>query len=134
MTIDIFFYYKPKIPNNPKHNINFLDEDDKYNPFSTCNTYASCKNITQDEINLDFSSFIYKNIIHNDLDISQHRIMVDSCKIMNSHEFKCLLLKFIENMMQQHNIWFYVFPDESSQSIFIKTCIMLEHDIIQVFS
>lgn len=126
MNISLFFYQKPKISKNPKHTINFIDKNDKYNPFSTYNIYDTCNIInSSDDIYEYIIDSFYENIILYDLG--------KKCSNLYSYKSSFVLQSFINHAMQQHKISFRSNLRYFCHSIFIQICINDEFHSMKIF-
>ena len=126
MNISLFFYQKPKISKNPKHTINFVNKDDKYNPFSIYNIYDTCNIVDLlDDINKYIIDSFYENIISYDLG--------KKCSNLYSYKSSFALQSFINHAMQQHKISFYGDLRCFCHSIFIQICINDEFHSMKIF-
>ena len=110
--ISIYFYQSPKIPKNSKHKIDFLDENDKFNPFAEVNKFASCKMINQNIIDV-----IALDLISIDLDNDINRLNVYKV------DFSDMLHSCISVLMDEFNIEFKRISNYFCQTMFAKLVI-----------
>ena len=120
--VDISFYQQPKLPTNPKHKIDILNENDKYNPFGNINLYAKCSSSFK-----DLYDILCQDIIAIDLNAD-----ITDLKIYSS-AFSSKLLNMIEQNMNSHNIPFLYKKQHFVKSIFAKIDVLYEIYSIKLF-
>lgn len=125
--IKLTLYQKPKISNDPNHHINFLDENDKYNPFFKgnilCKSYK--KSNAKDKNLIDF---LIKDLMLIDLVLYENITL----NAYNDIMFNKLLLDLIWDEVQKNNLWhnsIYVkaeFSPKKIKSILLCELMMLQ--------
>ena len=122
-SIRIDFYQKPKICSCPWHKIDFLNEDDKYNPFSIVNWYSSIESSLEESL--------YEKIIdlamHQDLSLDK-RIEIEKASILSNAMFI-----FLSHEMSTQNVEFKKSSKYYVQSAFAKMSFMNNSEMIKLF-
>ena len=122
-SIKIDFYQKPKICSCPWHKIDFLNEDDKYNPFSTVNLYSSIESSLEESL--------YEKIVdlamHQDLSLDK-RIEIEKASILSNAMFI-----FLSHEMGAQNVEFKKSSKYYVQSAFAKMSFMNNSEMIKLF-
>ena len=121
--VDISFYQQPKLSTNPKHKIDVLNENDKYNPFGNSNLYAKCSISFK-----DLYDILSQDMIAIDLNDD-----ITDLKIYSS-VFSSKLLNTIEQNMNSHSIPFlYKKSQYCTKSIFAKIDVLYDNYNIKLF-
>ena len=122
-SIRIDFYQKPKICSCPWHKIDFLNEDDKYNPFSIVNLYSSIESSLEESL--------YEKIVdlamHQDLSLDK-RIEIEKASILSNAMFI-----FLSHEMVAQHIEFKKSSKYYVQSAFAKMSFMNNSEMIKLF-
>ena len=109
--IYIDLYKQPKICTNISHVINVMDDNDKYNPFSSINKYAHMSTSIDDSI--------YDKIV--DLIVFHDLVINDLTKSINkSNALTEVMFPFLKDEMSKNNICFEKSSKYSMQSSFVK--------------
>lgn len=122
-SIRIDFYQKPKICSCPWHKIDFLNEDDKYNPFSIVNWYSSIESSLEESL--------YEKIVdlamHQDLSLDKY-IEIEKSSILSNAMFI-----FLSREMDSQNVEFKKSSKYHIQSAFAKMSFMNNSEMIKLF-
>ena len=122
-SIKIDFYQKPKICSCPWHKIDFLSDNDKYNPFSIVNWYSSIESSLEESL--------YEKIIdlamHQDLSLDKY-IEIEKSSILSNAMFI-----FLSREMDSQNVEFKKSSKYHIQSAFAKMSFMNNSEMIKLF-
>ena len=122
-SIKIDFYQKPKICSCPWHKIDFLSDDDKYNPFSIVNWYSSIESSLEESL--------YEKIVdlamHQDLSLDKY-IEIEKASILSNAMFI-----FLYREMDSQNVEFKKSSKYHIQSAFAKMSFMNNSEMIKLF-
>ena len=122
-SIRIDFYQKPKLCSCPWHKIDFLNEDDKYNPFSIVNLYSSIESSLEESL--------YEKIVdlamHQDLSLDKY-IEIEKASILSNAMFI-----FLSHEMDSHRVEFKKSSKYYVQSAFAKMSFMNNSEMIKLF-
>ena len=122
-SIKIDFYQKPKICSCPWHKIDFLNDDDKYNPFSIVNLYSSIESSLEESI----YEKIVDLVMHQDLNLDKH-IEIKKASILSNAMFI-----FLSHEMDAQHIEFKKSSKYHIQSAFAKMSFMNNSEMIKLF-
>ena len=122
-SIKIDFYQKPKICSCPWHKIDFLSDNDKYNPFSIVNWYSSIESSLEESL--------YEKIIdlamHQDLSLDKY-IEIEKSSVLSNAMFI-----FLSREMDSQNVEFKKSSKYHIQSAFAKMSFMNNSEMIKLF-
>ena len=122
-SIRIDFYQKPKICSCPWHKIDFLSDDDKYNPFSIVNWYSSIESSLEESL--------YEKIV----DLAMHQdLSLDKCiEIKKASILSNAMFIFLSREMDSQNVEFKKSSKYHIQSAFAKMSFMNNSEMIKLF-
>ena len=122
-SIKIDFYQEPKLCSCPWHKIDFLSDNDKYNPFSIVNWYSSIESSLEESL--------YEKIIdlamHQDLSLDKY-IEIEKSSILSNAMFI-----FLSREMDSQNVEFKKSSKYHIQSAFAKMSFMNNSEMIKLF-